>query len=111
MLQVITDLTKKGEKSPLAAINIITEEWLEALAKRAIGKEEMTKYSSQSSNRECNILEVIPQMIPQEIYSQTPQRARNFRFLSAIGYFINQYNSCLIPIHVLFIDLSLFPTS
>ena len=111
MLQVITDLIKKGEKSSLAALNIITEEWLEALAKKAIGREEMIKYFSQSSNVECNILEVIPQMIPQEVYSQTLQRARNFRLPSAIGYFINQYSSFLIPIHVLFLDLSLFPTS
>ncbi|XP_062508756.1 uncharacterized protein LOC134184992 isoform X2 [Corticium candelabrum] len=87
MLHVITDLIKKGEKSSIAALNIITEEWLEALAKKAIGKEEMRKFSSQSSNWECNILEVIPQMIPQEVYSQMPQRARNVQFLSAIGPF------------------------
>ena len=111
MLQVITDLTKKGEKSPVAALTIITEEWLEALAKRAIGSEEMRKYSSQSSNEECNVFEVIPQMIPQEVYSQMPRQARNVRFLSAIGYFINQYTSCLVQLHVLFVDLSLFPTS
>ena len=111
MLHVITDLIKKGEKSSIAALNIITEEWLDALAKKAIGEEEMRKFSLQSNSGECNILEVIPQMIPQEVYSQMPQRARNVQFLSAIGYFSNQYTSCLVQLHVLSVDLSLFPTS
>ena len=104
MLQVITDLTKKGEKSSLAAINIITEVWLKALARKAIGEKELKKYSSPSSNGKCDVLKVIPEMIPQEGYSQMLRRERNVRFLSASGYLyiyiytytsVNQYTSCL----------------
>ncbi|XP_062519013.1 uncharacterized protein LOC134194121 isoform X2 [Corticium candelabrum] len=67
MLQVITDLTKK------------------ALARKAIGEKELKKYSSPSSNGKCDVLKVIPEMIPQEGYSQMLRRERNVRFLSASG--------------------------
>ena len=76
MLQVIIDLIKRGEKSAIAALDIITEEWLEALARKAIGKEGMT-----SKNAACKSIERIPQ-----IQSQLPRRAKNVGFLLPHGY-------------------------